>query len=97
MFTDMNNTALFFHDLAPLLTANLLTLLFVYSLWAYDKVEKSGWYLWAAMMVILLAMYGWYTWGVKPPIVSRIDRLQGAEDVSSGADSSSVGRLQRLR
>jgi hypothetical protein len=82
----MTGTAAFFREMAPLLTANLLTLLFVYSLWAYSRVEKSKVYLWNALLVILLAMYGWYSWDVKaPPTIRQIVPQPSAAGASSAS------------
>jgi hypothetical protein len=81
--------------MAPLLTANLLTLLFVYSLWTYSTSEKSVVYVWNALLVILLAMYGWYAWGMKPPTtLTRIDLPRDAAGASSASGTDGAADRQ---
>ena len=68
----MSGTESFFHALAPALTANVLTVVFVYCFSVIDRQEQTGkeegrlTYLWLIVMVLLFMLYGLYTWGVYP-------------------------------
>jgi hypothetical protein len=67
----MSGTEAFFHDLAPFLTANVLTVTLVYCFVKIDQRERSGeegrlTHLWLIVMVLLFMLYGLYTWGVYP-------------------------------
>lgn len=61
----------FFRQVAVLLFANVLTVIFFYSLWAYTKREKmgiekepgSGGYLSGMLMVVGFLMLGMVFWG----------------------------------
>jgi heme/copper-type cytochrome/quinol oxidase subunit 2 len=67
----MDGTTGFFQALAPILVANILTVLAVYCAWAYTQAEKrndvggSTLIFWAVFPV-LLALYGMFSWGVYP-------------------------------
>ena len=63
----MSESAAFFHEMAPTLTANLLTVTFVFCLARIAHGEGKGeegrlHYLWLIVMVLLTALYGLYTW-----------------------------------
>jgi hypothetical protein len=68
----MNGTALFFHAIAPVLTANILTITWVYAFAKITQKERNGeeegrgTYLWLIVLVFLFMLYGLYTWGVYP-------------------------------
>jgi hypothetical protein len=68
----MNGTALFFHAMAPVLTANILTITWVYAFVKITQKERNGeeegrgTYLWLIVLVFLFMLYGLYTWGVHP-------------------------------
>ena len=67
----MSGTAEFFHAMAPNLTANVLTVTFIYCVAKVTQKELSGeegrgTYLWLAAMVLLFTLYGLYTWDVGP-------------------------------
>jgi hypothetical protein len=67
----MAETALFFHAIAPVLVANVLTVAFLY---AFVKInqkgrgekEGRGTYLRLIVLVNLFILCGLYTWGVYP-------------------------------
>jgi len=62
----------FFHALAPVLVANILTVVFVYSFAKISQKERSGeeegrlTYMWLILLVLLMMLYGIYLWGVHP-------------------------------
>ena len=63
----MSGTDDFFHAMAPTLTANLLTVAFVYCLARITQMERNGEegrlsHLWLVVMVLLFALYGLYLW-----------------------------------
>ena len=63
----MSGSAAFFHAMAPTLTANLLTVTFVYCIARVTQMERSGeegrgTHLWLVVMVLLFALYGLYVW-----------------------------------
>ena len=67
----MSGTAEFFHAMAPNLTANVLTVTLVYCVAKVSQKELSGeegrgTYLWLAVMVLLITLYGLYSWHVAP-------------------------------
>jgi hypothetical protein len=72
----MSGTASFFHSMAPVLTANILTVAFVYAFAKIHQKERSGeeegrgTYLWLIVLVFLFMLYGLHTWGAFTP--SRI-------------------------
>ena len=67
-----NGTVAFFKEMAPVLTANVLTVIFVYCFVKITKKELKGeeegrlTYLWLIIMVFLFMLYGLYIWGVYP-------------------------------
>ena len=72
MLEHTTGTAHFFQAMAPVLTANVLTVAFVYS-FVQDHPERATWrgggrgtYLWLIVVVNLFMLYGLYTWGVYP-------------------------------
>ncbi len=58
--------------MAPVLTANVLTVAFVYCFVRLHQQEVSGQeegrlpYLWLIVLVVLFMLYGLYIWGVYP-------------------------------
>ena len=65
-------TVAFFQAMAPILTANVLTVAFVY---CFTKIHQKElvWeeegrltYLWLIVLVFLFMLYGLYTWGLYP-------------------------------
>jgi hypothetical protein len=59
--------AAFFHAMAPTLTANLLTVTFVYCCAKVAQSERRGeegrlTYLWLMALVLMFMLYGFYTW-----------------------------------
>ena len=65
----MSEIKAFFHAMAPILTANILTATLVYSVAILERPagsveEGRGTYVWLAVMVLLLMLYGLYTWKV---------------------------------
>jgi hypothetical protein len=63
----MSDTAAFFHEMAPTLTANLLTVTVVYCIARVSQSERRGeeghfHHLSLVVMVLLSALYGLYTW-----------------------------------
>jgi hypothetical protein len=61
----MSGTEAFFHAMAPTLTANILTVAFVYCFARIAKIDADEGrlhYLWLILMVLLLMLYGLYTW-----------------------------------
>jgi hypothetical protein len=74
----------FTQTLAVSLAANLLTLLFAYSVWAYSRVERSGLYMWNALAVLIFAMYGVYSFPTDRP-TDRQRAVAGVSEVSSGS------------
>lgn len=68
----MTRTKHFFQAMAPVLTANVLTVAFVYSFVQITQKERSGeeegrgTHLWLIVLVNLFMPYGLYTWGVYP-------------------------------
>ena len=72
MLPQTTATASFFHAMAPILTANILTVAFVYCFVKVTVKELRGeedgrlTYLWLIVMVLSFMLYGLYTWGVSP-------------------------------
>jgi len=72
MLEQTNGTVAFFRAMAPILTANILTVTFVYCFVRIHQQEVSGrdegrlTYLWLIVLVILFMLYGLYIWGVYP-------------------------------
>ena len=68
----ITGTASFFHAMAPILIANVLTVAFVCSFVKIHQKELAGeeegrlTYLWLIILVFLFMLYGLYTWGVYP-------------------------------
>jgi succinate dehydrogenase hydrophobic anchor subunit len=67
----MDETASFFHALAPALVANVLTVVFVYCFAMINQREKRGeegrlTHIWLIVIVLLLMLYGLYTWDIYP-------------------------------
>ena len=66
----MAETQAFFHALAPALTANVLTVVFVYCFAEMGRQERSGkeegrlTYLWPIVMILMSMLYGLYTRGL---------------------------------
>jgi hypothetical protein len=67
----MSATASFFHSMAPVLIANILTVAFD----AFAKIhqkersreeEGRGTWLWLIVLVFLFMLYGIHTWGIYP-------------------------------
>lgn len=57
----------FFHAMAPHLTANLLTVTFVYCVARVTQMEQSGeegrgTHLWLATLIFFFLLYGFYVW-----------------------------------
>lgn len=72
MLEGTSGTASFFHAMAPVLTANVLTVAFVYAFAMVTQKERSGveegrgTFLWLIVLVSFFMLYGLYTWGVYP-------------------------------
>jgi hypothetical protein len=72
MLEHATGTVAFFHAMAPVLVANVLTVAFVYSFAKIHQKELSGeeegrlTYLWLIILVFLFMLYALYTWGVYP-------------------------------
>lgn len=67
----MSAMAPFFHAMAPTLTANILTVAFVYCFAKVVQCERRGEegygsYLWLIVMILLFTLYGLYTWKHAP-------------------------------
>jgi hypothetical protein len=68
----VSGTVAFFKAMAPVLTANLLTVTFVYCIAKCSQKELRGeeegqlTYLWLIVVVLLFVLYGFYVWGVYP-------------------------------
>lgn len=67
----MDGTTGFFQALAPILVANILTVLAIYSAFLYSQTEKRNdvggrTLLFWVVLPILIALYGMYIWGVYP-------------------------------
>ena len=68
----VGGTRAFFKEMAPVLTANVLTVTFVYCFVKITQKELKGeeegrlTYLWLIIMVFLFMLYGLYIWGVDP-------------------------------
>jgi hypothetical protein len=67
----IGGTVAFFKAMAPILTANVLTVTLVYSFVKVDQRERAGEegrlsHLWLIVLVLLFMLYGWHTWGVYP-------------------------------
>jgi hypothetical protein len=66
----ITGNAAFFKAMAPVLTANILTITFVYCFAKISLKEREGveegklTYLWLLLLVLLFMMYGMYVWGV---------------------------------
>jgi len=63
----MSGTEGFFRAMAPTLTANLLTVTFVYCVAHITQMERNGQegrgtHLWLTTLVLLFALYGFYVW-----------------------------------
>jgi hypothetical protein len=69
---EVGGTVAFFKEMAPVLTANVLTVTFVYCFVKITQKELKGeeegrlTYLWLIIMVFLFMLYGLYIWGVYP-------------------------------
>jgi len=62
----MSGTETFFHAMAPVLIANVLTVTFVYAFVKITQKERigedgRGTYLWLIVLVFLFMLYGLYT------------------------------------
>jgi len=72
MIVHATGTVAFFHAMAPVLIANVLTVAFVYCFAKIHQKELAGeeegrlTYLWLIVLVLLFMLYGLYTWGVYP-------------------------------
>lgn len=72
MLESVSGTVAFFKAMAPVLTANLLTVTFVYCIAKYSQKELRGeeegqlTYLWLIVVVLLFVLYGFYVWGLYP-------------------------------
>jgi hypothetical protein len=70
MVQQVSGTAAFFKEMAPVLTANVLTVTFVYCFARITQKEKLGeeegrlTYLWLIILVFSFMLYGLYTWDV---------------------------------
>jgi hypothetical protein len=68
----VHGTAAFFQAMAPVLTANVLTVTLVYCFARITQKELKGeedgrlTYLWLIVRVFLFMLYGLYIWGVYP-------------------------------
>ena len=68
----VSGTVAFFKEMAPILTANVLTVTFVYCFARISQKELKGeeegrlTYLWLIILVFLFMLYGLYTWDVYP-------------------------------
>jgi hypothetical protein len=68
----VGGTGAFCKEIAPVLTANVLTVTFVYCFVKFTQKELKGeevgrlTYLWLIIMVFLFMLYGLYIWGVDP-------------------------------
>ena len=64
----MSGVEAFFHAMAPILTANILTVTFVYSLSRVTQMERDGKedgraaFIWLATLVLVFVLYGFYVW-----------------------------------
>jgi hypothetical protein len=66
----MSGSVAFFHTMAPMLTANLLTVTLIYCLAQISRRERCGTrgrlhHLWLVVMVLLFMLYGFHTWSAK--------------------------------
>jgi hypothetical protein len=58
----------FFYAMAPILTANMLTIAFVYSVSRVTQMERDGKedgrgaFIWLATLVLIFVLYGFYVW-----------------------------------
>jgi hypothetical protein len=65
-----NGTVAFFKEMAPVFTANVLTVTFLYCFVKITQKELKGeeegrlTYLWLIIMVFLFMLYGLHIWGV---------------------------------
>ena len=72
MVQETSGTVAFFKAMAPILSANILTVTFVYSFVKITQKELAGeeegklTYLWLIVLVFLLMLYGLYVWEVWP-------------------------------
>lgn len=67
----MSGNAAFFHAMAPALTANILTVTFVYCFAQVARSERRGdegraTHLWLIVMILMFILYGVYTWNASP-------------------------------
>jgi hypothetical protein len=66
-----DGTVALFQAMSPILTANMLTVAFVYLLREGSPRELKGeeegrlTYLWLIVLVLLFMLYGLYTWGAR--------------------------------
>ena len=65
----MSGAAPFFHAMAPTLTANILTVTFVYCFARIAQMERSGeegygTFVWLIVLILMFALYGLYVWRV---------------------------------
>ncbi len=63
----MSSSASFFHAMAPTLMANILTVTFVYCFAKVAQKERNrqegrSLFLWLLMMIVMIVLYGYYTW-----------------------------------
>ena len=71
MVEHATGTVAFFHAMAPVLIANVLTATFVYCFAKITQKELKGeeegrlTYLWLIILVFLFMLYGLHTWGVS--------------------------------
>jgi hypothetical protein len=72
MIVHATGTVAFFHAMAPVLIANVLTVAFVYCFAKIHQKELAGeeegrlTYLWLVILVFLFMLYGLYRCGVYP-------------------------------
>ena len=67
----MSGNVAFFHAMAPALTANILTVTFVYCFAQIARSERRGeegraTYIWLIVMILMFTLYGLYTWNTSP-------------------------------
>ena len=66
----MIGTVSFFHAMAPILTANILTATLVYCFARIAQKEERaqgdglGTYVWLILVIFVFMLYGFYTWGL---------------------------------
>lgn len=68
----ISENAAFFKAMAPVLTANILTVTFVYCFAKISQLEQNRedggklTYLWLLIVVFTFILYGLYVWGIGP-------------------------------